>query len=119
MSTQILEPYKVNRRSNKPVKLEVLIGDGQLGFTSANLEEQKIINERKGSFQFEIGKGSEIEDKSLFVMTMVKDVQPATNKTEVTFKLTNGISPYTETLRKEVSLNGGVAFYVAYFIFYS
>ncbi len=119
MSTQILEAYKVNPRNDNPIILEVSIGNGQLGFTSANLEEQKIINERKGNFHQEIGKGAEIDGKSLFVTTMVKDVQTATNKTEVTFKLTNGISEYKGTLKKEVSTQGGVAFYAAYFLFYS
>ena len=118
MITNILETYKVDIRSDKPVELKVVIGNGQLGFTSANLGEVKILNEEEGNIKCKIGKGSEIDKKSLFVTTMVKDIQPATNKTEVTYKLTNGISPYTQLLKKE-SLPGGVVFYVAYFIFYS
>jgi hypothetical protein len=119
MSTQILEVYRVNLESSKPVILEVSIGNGQLGITSANLEERKIINEVDGNFQHEIGPGPEIDGKSLFVTTMVKDVQTASNKTSVTYKLINGISQYTGTMKKEVSAEGGAVFYTAYFLFNS
>lgn len=119
MSTQILEPYKVNTESSDLVSLEVSIGDGQLGITSVYLEDKKRIFEKEGDFSFQIGKGKDIDNKCLFISTMVRDVQPGTNKTEVTFGLKNGIKEYQGTLKKEVNSEGGVAFYAAYFIFHS
>ena len=96
------------------VTLEVITGDGQASGTAL------LLNGR--SHPFVQGKGpqpigDDLAGSVLNVRTIVRDINPATNRTSVTYKLAGGVQPKAFPFSIEVSADKGAAHYLIAFVF--
>ena len=116
MSTTFSKFYKVLRE--KDVAVEIFIGHGQVGDTTIYLGNEKIVENKKGNFEHNLGRGENLNGKSLFCSTIVSDVRSETNNTSVTYKIHGGVNPYEQIMQETVESQGDVVFYTATFTFY-
>jgi len=93
--------------------LTVIIGDGQVGASVVKLETQ--ILGTHDIEDLEIGEGSEIRSKRLYVKTMVTDINDLTNWTSVTYRLSGGMEDLERTEEIRVDNDGDAAFFRARF----
>lgn len=100
----------------KTVKLSVLTGDDQVSGTALLLNGQPhpFANPEGPSL---IGKGKDLIGGVLHVMTTVRDVNPLTNRTSVTYTLADSKTRIQFPFAIEVSADKGAAHYVITFIF--
>ena len=105
--------YETSGRA--PLQLSVTIGDGQVGGTNVDLDD---VNVGSGEINgLPIGKsGDNLALKRLNCVTTVKDVNPATNRTSVTYTLSGGAKSQEFPYAAEVSKPGGYATYSITFI---
>ncbi len=109
--------YKV--LPNTPVSLSVVIGDGNVGGTSLIWDGTTIVQSSDEVSNQPIGNpGENVQGKLLICTTNVQDINPATNKTSVTYTLTGGAQPQDFPLQMEVSEAGDLAIYSVTFGFY-
>ena len=104
-------------KAKNPVQLEVTVGDAQVGGTSLLWEGRPLpFDNRKGSAI--IGEpGKDIKGTILQCMTIVKDQNPATNRTSVTYTLTGGSRKETHPYAVEVKADKAEAHYLITFVF--
>lgn len=108
--------YKVG--TNAPVFLTVTIGDSQVGGTTVIFDGQSLGPDDGEINNLPIGKaGDNIQFKLLVCTTNVKDINPASNKTSVTYTLTGGEEPQDFPFEIDASQNGGYAMYAVTFAF--
>jgi hypothetical protein len=100
----------------KPVTLSVTIGDGQVGGTSVSLSG--VLVESGGEIRnLRIGaEGQDLRNASIECTTTVKDVNPATNHTTVTYAISGGTEDREFTYDVTVSQAGGRAVYLVIFL---
>lgn len=116
MSTQLTKLYRVKPTSE--IKLVITIGHAQQGLTTAYLESDKIVNEKKNSLEIILPeKGKDLKGKTLFCSTTVIDVVTETNETSVTYELLGGRQDFKQVLQESVDKEHGVKHYVATFLF--
>jgi hypothetical protein len=114
MVIKLNETYQV---ATGIVTLSVLIGNAQLGFSQVRLDNNEI---KHGDIKdIDIGNGPDLIGKTLTVKTPVFDVSNQTNVLTVRYILKGGLKEKTYNLQKEVSEEGGGAFFFASFEFKS
>lgn len=89
------------------VFLSVQVGEGQLGFTTAFLGDEKKASRREVS-RFPLGPASELRGKVLVVSTTVVDIQKEHDRTSVTVVLGDGVErgyPQSEDARESGVVN--------------
>jgi hypothetical protein len=96
--------YKVG---SGPVRLSLVIGDGQFGRTDVRLNTQRIVRVSGSIGNLLVGKGEDVSGKTLRVRTIVHDTVAATNRMSVTYKLTGGPSDKQFSSTGEVDKDGG------------
>jgi hypothetical protein len=101
---------------NRPVVLTIETGDGQVSGTSLRLDGQAHPFNNPDGPQ-EIGAGRNLVNSMLHIHTIVGDVNPATNRTSVTYRLTGGVESATHSFAVDVSGEKGAAHYVIVFFF--
>ena len=108
------EFYPVN--PNTPVTLSITIGDGQVGGTAVTLNGELV--DSGGDIQnLQVGKpGQDLRNSSIECTTTVKDVNPATNHTSVTYALRGGKQAHDFPYDVTVSQPGGRAVYLITFM---
>lgn len=74
---------------NRNIFLAVTIGEGQFGTSDVFLDADQLLR-ASGPIKLLIGKGSEIADKTLLIRSVVNDVNAATNRMSVKYRLTGG-----------------------------
>lgn len=98
----------------REVTLEVTTGDGQASGTAL------LLNGRPHPFIDHLGPqpiGTDLGGSMLHVNTVVRDINPATNRTSVTYELRGGARPQQFPFSIEVSVDKGAAHYLVAFIF--
>ena len=111
-STQV---YAV--RDGHPLTLEITIGDGQAGGTSI-IWLGDILDLPPNPQPFELAKdGGTTRTKILHCTTRVRDVNPATNRTSVTYTLRGGVSDQDFPFDVTVPSENAWATYVVDFVF--
>lgn len=73
----------INCQSNADNKLTIVVGNGQVGQSSLKKPSGEYVT---GDIQ-NVSLGSNIAGKTVFVSTMVTDVNPNTNQTSVSYYL--------------------------------
>lgn len=116
MGTTLAEYYRV--REGTSVKLEISIGHGQIGVSSGTVGGRPIFEETKGNVNHDLGDGGSLVKSTLYITTTVTNIQPATNKTSVTYKLSGGTEDFESTLEETAKGQGDVVHYIATFTFY-
>jgi len=107
------EFYKVKPKT--PITLSITIGDAQVGATAVNLEGA-LVGSGADVDDLPIGKsGQDLRDTILDCTTTVKDVNPDTNKTDVTYTLKGGQADQEFSYSADVSMEGGRAIYAITF----
>lgn len=107
------EFYKVKPKT--PITLSVTIGEKQSGATAVNLEGA-LVGSGEHIDDLPIGKsGQDLRDAILDCTTTVKDVNPNTNNTDVTYTLKGGQTDQAFSYSAEVSMAGGRAIYAITF----
>lgn len=71
------------------VKLALTIGEGQFGTSRVRLAGTEI-GTASGPMSVTVGKRDEIKSKELFIRSVVNDVNSATNRMSVTYRLSGG-----------------------------
>ncbi|MGE5811696.1 MAG: hypothetical protein ACM339_09355 [Ignavibacteria bacterium] len=117
MSNSLTKAYQLHKDDTE-LKLTIAIGEGQLGVTSVNLENDLIVNNETGTVEKIIGKCIELIGKSLYCSSTVTDIRTETNKTSITYRLEGGINFYENTLQETVNNEGDVVRYNASFFFF-
>ncbi len=103
-------------KPNTPVTLSVGIGDGQDGGTAVTLGGE-LVGSGAEIKNLRIGKpGQDLRDASIECTTTVKDINPSTNHTSVTYSLSGGKEDRDFTYDVTVSEAGGRAVYVVVFL---
>jgi len=103
-------------KPNSPVALSVTIGDGQAGGTAVTLGGE-LVGSGSDIKNLRIGKpGQDLRGASIECTTTVRDVNPATNHTSVTYSLRGGKEDRDFTFDVTVSEAGGRAVYVVIFL---
>ena len=103
-------------KPNTPVTLSVGIGDGQDGGTAVTLGGE-LVGSGAEIKNLRIGKpGQDLRDASIECTTTVRDINPATNHTSVTYSLRGGKEDRDFTYDVTVSEAGGRAVYVVVFL---
>ncbi|MEW5925583.1 MAG: hypothetical protein AB1746_16495 [Candidatus Zixiibacteriota bacterium] len=114
--TNLTKMYRVSTSSI--VKLSVTIGYGQSSITTVYLENDKLVNEKKNSFEIVLPyTGMELKGKTLFCSTMVMDMSPESNKIGVTYVISGGKEDYHQMLWESVDKDRGVIHFIANFLF--
>ncbi len=107
------EFYKVKPKT--PITLSVTIGDAQVGGTAVTWKGA-LVGSGAGVTDLEIGKsGEDLRDTILDCTTTVKDVNPDTNNTDVTYTLKGGQADQDFPYSAQVSVAGGRAIYAVTF----
>lgn len=96
------------------VTLEIITGDGQVS-GSALLLNGRPLPFVQGSGPQPIG--TNLAGSVLNVRTIVRDINPATNRTSVTYRLAGGAEPRDFPFAIEVSADKGAAHYLIAFVF--
>ena len=96
---------------NQPVLLTVSIGQAQIGGSGLNWKGNPASLGKGEIHQLNLGKGADIQGRTLELFTNVVDVNPATNKVLVTYDFSNG-QPNPLTLTDEVDAAGGILSFV-------
>ena len=103
-------------KPNTPVSLSVTIGDGQVGGSAVTLSGA-LVGSGEEIRDLRIGKqGQDLRNASIECTTTVKDVNPATNRTSVTYALRGGKEDRDFTYDVTVSEAGGRAVYLVIFL---
>jgi hypothetical protein len=117
MSTFLSKLYRI--QEDQEVTLRITIGHGQVGTTSVSLGVDELVTGHHGTLELVLpATGADLNGKTLYCSTVVADVQTQTNETSVTYELTGGVKPFSETLQETVDDEGDVVFYTATFRFY-
>jgi hypothetical protein len=108
------EEYEV--KPNTPITLTVVIGQGQVGGTAVTWKNQ-VIGSGGAVNNLSIGKANEdLRGTTLDCTTTVKDVNPNTNSTMVTYTLNGGAQQGTYTYTADVNVPEGRAIYSVTFL---
>lgn len=110
-NTRLETSYNVKPKSE--TKLQVVIGDAQIGTSAVWLGSKRIHTGDVNALT--IGKGADISGKKLKVKSVVTDVNDKTNWTSVTYKLTGGQIASVNTLQSQVQQEGDSLVYRAIF----
>lgn len=109
--------YKV--KPGSPVSLTVIIGEGNVGGTTVVWNDKSIVQNSDQITDMAIGaQGDNLQGKLLFCTTNVQDINPASNKTSVTYILSGGEEQQEFPFQIDVAGNGGFAIYSITFGFY-
>lgn len=71
------------------LSLEVIVGQAQLGHITAFLNDTKLVETWNRLPVFPLGKATDLKGKVLTISTLVLDIQPATDLTNVFAQLTD------------------------------
>jgi len=96
------------------VQLALTIGEGQFGTCRIKLGGVEIVT-ATGPISVRVGKRSEVKGKTLFVRSVVNDVNSLTNRMSVTYRLTGGAADGKTTARGKVTREGDVLVFDANF----
>ncbi len=99
-------------RNSQPVKLTVVIGDAQLGTSLVRIGTRQplAVGQIKG---LSLGKGSTLRGRTLFIKSVVTDVNDKTNHTSITYRLSGGVAPTSLGLEATVETEGDSIVYRA------
>lgn len=95
------------------VSLTITIGDGQIGSSLVRLGDKELASGEVKKQK--IGAGSSLKGKTLFVKTVVADVNDQTNRTSVRYELKGGKVDRAFDLDASVEEEGGSVIYRATF----
>ena len=110
MANELRKTYAV---SQGPLKLTIIIGDAQLGSSRVVLGDKELA---RGEIKdLPIGDGSVIAGKTLFIKSVVTDVNDKTNHTSITYVLRGGKEDKEYVLSEDVGKEGGSMIYRATF----
>lgn len=110
MANELRATYAV---SQGQVKLTIIIGDAQLGSSKVALGNKELA--RGEINDLPIGDGSVIAGKTLFIKSVVTDVNDKTNHTSITYVLRGGKEEKKYELSEDVEEEGGSMVYRAEF----
>ena len=118
MSAPVIVPrsefYPV--KPNTPIRLTVTIGDGQSGATVVTLNGV-VVDSGETIEDLPIGgPGEDLKKKTLECTTTVKDVNPATNHTSVTYTLRGGVEDKDFSYDVTVSEAGRAIYDITFFL---
>ena len=103
--------YKVTE--NSPIILTVIIGNANVGGTSVLWNDEVV---REGVINnLSIGEeGESLKHKMLKCTTKIRDINPFTNSTVVTYKLTGGVNDEDFMFEKEAAPGGDVIYSITF-----
>ena len=101
----------------QPLQIDVMIGQAQAGGTALTLDGAPIaFNNATG--RAPIGSpGQTLVGSILQCATTVKDINPATNNTSVTYTLSGGVANQSFPYAVQISADKGLARYLITFLF--
>ena len=112
-NTNLIDSYQVDGSSN-PVRLKVIVGNGQTGCIGVSIDGNDVIkpgadanNNYTDSFDFEIGSNQDLNSSLLTIPVVVTRVQTDTQTTTVIVELTGGPTPSNYPLLTENATNVG------------
>lgn len=100
-------------RADRPITLKVTIGDAQVGGTTLRLNGVPVPfpNQQKA-----VEPGLIASPSVLDCVSLVRDVNPATNRTSVSYELSGGVEPRTFTYALEASEKGQVRYEISFLL---
>jgi hypothetical protein len=101
--------YKV---ATDVVTLSIVIGDAQMGASIVKLDDREL-GEPGEIDDLVVGKGPTIKGKTLFVKSVVTDINDMTNHTSISYELKGGAAPQTFTAQSDVENEGDSVIYRA------
>jgi hypothetical protein len=107
--------YRV--QPGQPVQIDTVIGDGQVGGTALTLNGVPVQFDNLTGRGMVGQVGTNLVASVLQCLTTVQDVNPATNKTSVTYTLTGGLATQTFPFSVQVTADSGLARYSITFLF--
>ncbi len=108
--------YKVS--DNSPIYLSILIGNANVGSTVVYYKDEMIGGDTGQIEMLPVGNENEsLKFNLLKCTTKVKDINPLTNKTFVTYSLEGGIKDEQYEFTIDVKQDGGYAVYSVTFVF--
>lgn|SRR5262249_30979877 len=106
--------YRVQH--NQPIRLQIVIGDGQVGGTALTLDGVPTPFDNTAG-QATIGQpGATLVGKVLHCATTVQDINPASNITSVTYRLSGGLATKDFPFGTQVTADSGLARYLITFL---
>lgn len=96
------------------VELALTIGEGQFGTSRVKLGDAELVT-ASGPISVMVGKRSEVKGKTLFVRSVVNDVNSVTNRMSVTYRLTGGAADSKTIARGKVTQEGDALVFDASF----
>ena len=80
------EDYRVGAGAGE-IRLTLTVGEGQFGTSRAKLDGL-VLATGSGPMSIRVGRRSEVKGKTLFVRSIINDVNSLTNRMSVTYRLT-------------------------------
>ena len=99
---------------NRSITLAVIIGEGQIGTSRVRLGSTALVT-ATGPVTVNIGKPAAVKGKSVFIRTIVNDVNSLTDRMSVTYNFSGGPSTQTKVARGAVSKPGKLLIFEATF----
>jgi hypothetical protein len=108
------EEYEVKAKT--PITLTVVVGEGELGGNAVTWKNQ-VLGSGGAVTNLPVGKANEdLRGTALDCTTTVKDINPNTNITSVTYTLSGGARQQTYSYTADVNVPGGRAIYSVTFL---
>jgi hypothetical protein len=101
MPSTLTGAYRV---ADGDVRLRIVVGNGQFGWSTVLLGSQRIAEGRHVDAL--LGSGPELRGRVLLVTTDVRDVQPGTDHVSVAYRFTGGRQPKMWTLDEQLEEGG-------------
>jgi hypothetical protein len=95
----------------EPVQLTVTIGQGQFGSSTVVVGDTFVGHEHL--FDQRIGSGNQLAGKVLRIVSVVTDINPQTNDTNVTYRLQSGAAASQHTSEFSVENDNDSVMYIA------
>jgi hypothetical protein len=89
------------------ITFSLVIGEGQFGRSDVRLNTQRLVRASGSIGDLLVGKGADVQGKTLRIRTIVHDTVAATNKMSVTYILAGGAQDKEFTSKGQVDKEGG------------
>jgi|GEM_PF-7010083 len=123
-TTTHVDFYNVSKSKSKNVSLTINTGFGQNSTSSIYVGSGMLDGGgpngafTEEDFTVDLGTNYELNGKKLIITISVQDIQPHTDESSITLRLTGGVSDYKKLMTATIDKQTKVVFYTYYIMFH-
>lgn len=123
-NTTHVDFYNVSKNKDKNVSLSISTGFGQNSTSTIYVGSTQLDGGGPNGaftaedFTVDLGSNYDLNGKKMVITIAVQDIQPDTDESSITLKLTGGLSDYKKVMTATIDKQTKVVLYTYYIIFY-